>query len=65
VAHAVGMCFARPHLMSTQYGEAKTTPARESDRNAQEARTARDRDGVRAPATDERDGELYNLPFTD
>ena len=53
--------------MSTQYGEAKMTPARERDRTAQDARTARTGDGeaARSPAKKEEDGELYNLPFTD
>jgi hypothetical protein len=52
--------------MTTHHGEAKTTPTREGDvRTAQEARTARDRQVALAPLKDERDGELYNLPFTD
>jgi hypothetical protein len=51
--------------MNSYHGEMKSIPQRERDaRTSQEARTARDRD-ARTPSKDERDGELYNLPFTD
>jgi hypothetical protein len=51
--------------MNSYQGTARTTPPREREaRTSQEARTTRDRE-ARTPSKDERDGELYNLPFTD
>jgi len=55
-----------PNIMNSYYGEAKPAPRRERDAHrAQDARATRDGDAARAPSKDERDGELYNLPFTD
>jgi hypothetical protein len=64
LAETVGTWFAGAEAMTTHHGEAKPPPREGEARTSQEARTARERE-VRAPSKDERDGELYNLPFTD